>query len=90
MYSRSVVVRNKSGLHARPASDFVAMAKKYKSKITVKSTEEDMEVDAKSIVLLISIGVSKGTEIEVSAKGEDEKDAVDSLVALVESGFGED
>jgi len=90
MYSRRVVVQNKTGLHARPASDFVSMAKKFKSQITIKSIEADVEVDAKSIVLLISLGAGKGTEVEITAKGEDEKEAVDSLVALIESKFGEE
>lgn len=90
MYSRRVVVQNKSGLHARPASDFVSMAKKFKSKITIKTIKEDVEVDAKSIVLLISIGAGKGTEVEIAAEGEDEKAAVDSLVSLIESKFGEE
>ncbi len=89
MYSRRVVVQNKTGLHARPASDFVSMAKKFKSKITIKNIEEGDAVDAKSIVLLISIGAGKGTEVEISAEGEDEKEAVDSLVTLIESKFGE-
>ena len=90
MYSRKTVVKNRTGLHARPASDFIAAAGKFKSKITIKRVGEEDEANAKSIVMLLSLGLSQGTEIEIAARGEDEVDAVDALVALVESGFGEE
>ncbi len=88
MYSKKTVVQNKTGLHARPASDFVAAAKKYKSKLTIKTSEE--EANAKSIILLLSLGVSAGTEVEICADGEDEAEAVEALVSLIDSKFGEE
>jgi phosphocarrier protein len=90
MYKRTTTVVNKSGLHARPASDFVQAAGKFESKITIRRTDEEDEANAKSIVFVLSLGVSKGTEVELCAKGTDEQEAVDSLVALIESGFGEE
>ncbi|HVI42206.1 MAG TPA: HPr family phosphocarrier protein [Anaerovoracaceae bacterium] len=90
MYSKKTIVQNISGLHARPASDFVAAAKKFNSIISINSLEEDLQANAKSIVLLLSLGISKGTEVEISASGEDEKEAVDELIALIDSKFGED
>lgn len=53
--------------------------------------EEDPDecMNAKSVVLLLSLGLAKGTQVELTAQGEDEKIAVDELVALIESGFGE-
>lgn len=90
MYSRTTTVLNRTGLHARPASDFIACASKFKSKITIKRTSEDDEANAKSIVMLLSLGLGQGTEIQLTAKGEDEVEAVDALVALIESKFGED
>lgn len=90
MYSQKVVVQNRTGLHARPASDFIACAGKFKSRITIKRVGEDEEANAKSIVMLLSLGLGQGTEIELTAKGEDEVEAVDALVALVESKFGEE
>jgi phosphocarrier protein len=88
MYSKKTVVQNKTGLHARPASDFVAAAKNYKSKLTIKTSEE--EANAKSIILLLSLGVSAGTEVEICADGEDEVEAVEALVSLIDSKFGEE
>lgn len=90
MYSRKTVVKNRTGLHARPASDFIAAAGKFKSKITIKRVGEEDEANAKSIVMLLSLGLGQGTEIEISARGEDEVDAVNALIDLVESGFGEE
>jgi len=80
---------NKSGLHARPASDFVKEAAKFNSKITIKRLDEDEEANAKSIVFLLSLGISQGTEVEISALGDDEQQAADALAAMIESGFGE-
>ena len=89
MYQRTTVVLNKSGLHLRPASQFVALANKSGSDITIKRVESGASCDAKSIVLLLHLAVAKGTEIEISAQGEDEIDTVDALIGLVESGFDE-
>jgi phosphocarrier protein len=91
MYSRQVDIANKTGLHARPASDFVALANKFKSRITIKDVNsEDEAVNAKSIVLLLTQGFAKGTIVEIKGNGEDEQNGVDALVALIESKFGED
>lgn len=90
MYSATVTVKNPSGLHARPASDFISCAKGFQSKLTVKRAGSDGPgVNGKSIVLLLSQGFAQGTEIQLTAEGEDEKACVDALVACVESGFGE-
>ena len=89
MYVKKVVIQNKSGLHARPASDFIGCAKQFKSKITLKNLSTGEEVNAKSIVMLLSLGLSQGQEIELCAVGEDETLAINDLVALVNSKFGE-
>ena len=90
MYLRNVLVQNRTGLHVRTAAEFVAEAKKYQSKITIRLASEEDAINAKSIMLLLSIGVGQGDEIVITASGEDETEAVDALVALVESKFGED
>jgi len=90
MYSRNVLVQNRTGLHARPASEFVALAKKYQSKITIRLANEEHSVNAKSVMLLLSIGIGQGDEIVVTADGEDETAAVDALISLVESRFAEE
>jgi len=93
MYSKKVVIINKTGLHARPASEFVGAASKFKSDITVNKLDKDGNVSkscpAKSIVFLLTLGLSKGTQIELSAEGSDEEEAVETLAALIESGFGD-
>lgn len=87
MYQKSIAIKNHSGLHARPASEFINCAKKFKSKITIGRANGEEKVNAKSIVLLLSLGLSQGETVEINASGEDEKEAVDALVALIDSGF---
>ena len=90
MYSKEVTIHNPSGLHARPASEFVAAAAKFKSRVTLRKTEEGArEVNAKSIVMILSQALVTGTTVCITANGEDEIDAVDGLVALIEGGFDE-
>jgi phosphocarrier protein HPr len=87
MYSKNVTIENPTGLHARPASIFIKTATQFKSKINI--IKDEREVSAKSMLSLLSLGLTKGTEIIISADGEDEKDAVNTLVDLVNSRFGE-
>lgn len=91
MVSKTTVVKNPSGIHARPASLFVQEASKYESSITVGKVGGDAKdaKDAKSILMVMSLGMACGCEIEIAADGADEAAAVDSLVALIESGCGE-
>jgi len=85
MYTRQTKIINKTGLHARPASEFVLLAKSFTSDISM----DKESVNAKSIVRLLAEGINQGTEVEISAKGIDETEAVRELVSLIESGFGE-
>lgn len=89
MTTAQTEVINATGLHARPASTFVNTAIKYKSQISVKNLKTGKEVNAKSIVRLLSLGAGKGTRIEISASGEDEEIAVSQLIEMVSAGFGE-
>jgi len=93
MKEAKVIVNNKVGLHARPASLFVQEAAKYSSDINVycqdPETKEDRNANAKSILGILTLGVFQGTEITISADGEDEEAAVAGLAALVENDFGE-
>jgi len=83
MFSAKVVVQNKTGLHARPASQLVQLSQKFESKIRIIS--DNTEIDPKSIISVLSGGVSQGTAIEVEAEGPDEEFAVNGLVELIES-----
>lgn len=87
MISRSVTIRNSSGLHARPATFFIQKANSYKCSIWVE--KEDCRVNAKSLLGVLSLGISKDMAITIIADGQDEADAVSGLADLVESGFAE-
>lgn len=90
MYSANTIVNNPSGLHARPATIFVDTAKEFDSKIFLKNITKDIgPKNAKSIIMLLTLGITSGTEIEISAEGSDEQEAVAALINLVESGLGE-
>ena len=89
MYVKSVVIKNKTGLHARPAAEF-GCAKRYSSDIRVRRPGEAEGVSAKSMMRVLSKCLSQGVTVEISAHGEDEEQAVEALAALVESGFGEE
>ncbi|MGE5559553.1 MAG: HPr family phosphocarrier protein [Chloroflexota bacterium] len=78
----SVEIRNDTGLHARPAAQFVETARKFASAITVHNG--DKKGNAKSITGLLMLGLSRGTTITIEADGPDEADAVRALSELVE------
>lgn len=92
MYAKKVMIENKTGLHARPASDFTNAAKNFKSKVYIQNMDEpdSAKANAKSIIMLIAQGLAKGTTVEISAEGEDEEEAVKALAALIQSKFGEE
>lgn len=83
------VVVNPNGIHARPASLFVQEAKKFQSKITVENLGTGKAKDAKSILGVMSLGMTKGTEIRIIAEGPDEEAAIQAMQQLVDSGCGE-
>ena len=87
MTSRSIVVTNSLGLHARAAALFVHVATRFESQIRVKRGSRTM--DGKSIMGILLLAAARGTTITITAEGSDEIDAVAALSNLVESGFGE-
>ncbi|MDP5275831.1 HPr family phosphocarrier protein [Chengkuizengella axinellae] len=80
MVNHPVVVKLKTGLHARPAALFVQEANKFSSEIFVE--KDDKKVNAKSIMGIMSLAISSGTEINISAGGSDAEQAVNALVDL--------
>lgn len=90
MIHREVTVHNATGLHARPAAEFVALAKTFVSQVTLQKAGTGRKpVSAKSILLVLAEGCGAGTRVDIAAEGADEAEAVDRLVQLIESGFGE-
>ena len=87
MFSKEVTVNNQVGLYARPATFFIQKANEYKSTIMVE--KEERKVNAKSLLGVLSLGITRGTTIVVSAVGADEEEAVNGLCDLIESNFGE-
>ena len=85
MCVKEVVLKNQAGLHSRPATFFIQKANEFKSSIWVEKDER--RVNAKSLLGVLSLGISGDNEIKIIADGIDEKEAIDSLIALVESGF---
>lgn len=90
MVSKQTTIINATGLHARPASVFVSEVKKYQSKITIRNVDKDSApVKANSIMMVLAAGLGTGTNVEIAADGPDEQEALDALIALIDSGFGE-
>jgi phosphocarrier protein HPr len=88
MISRSVTVVNRLGMHARAAAKFVHLAARYQARVRVAS--DATEMDGKSIMGILLLAAARGSTLQISADGTDEHDALDALVAFVQSGFGED
>ena len=85
MYMKEAVVNNQVGLHARPATFFIQKANEFKSSIWV----DERRVNAKSLLGVLSLGIVKGTSINLIADGPDEKEAVEALIELISSNFSE-
>lgn len=85
---RSVTIVNELGLHTRAASKFVRLASEYRSEVTVE--KDGQEVNGKSIMGVLMLVASKGSQVLIRARGADAEVAVAALTELVEEGFGED
>jgi len=88
MMQREVVVTNELGLHARAAARFVHLAARFGSQIRVGRDNKMM--DGKSIMGILLLAAARGTLLTITAHGSDEAAAIEALVGLVESGFGEE
>ena len=84
---REVRIENRNGLHARPAAEIVKAASKFKSELTIR--RDDMEVNGKSIMGVMMLAAEYGTTLWLRANGDDAEQAVEAIAALVASRFGE-
>ena len=84
---RTVTIRNRLGLHARPAGEFVKTASKFGSKITI--AKGDLEVNGKSIMGVMTLAAECGSRVTVRALGDDAESAVDALAEVLDREFGD-
>lgn len=89
MLERNVTIVNALGLHARAASQLVRTANKFESSITLSRTDGSMTADAKSILNILTLAASKGSELRLVTDGPDEDTAMETIADLFEKGFGE-
>ena len=82
MCVKDVVIHNQAGLHARPATFFIQKANEFKSSIWIEKDER--KVNAKSLLGVLSLGITKGTAINIIADGSDEEIAVTTLAQMLE------
>lgn len=87
MITKEVTINNQVGLHARPATFFIQKANEYKSSIWIE--KDDRRVNAKSLLGVLSLGIVKGTSVNLIADGSDEDVAVETLSELIASDFTE-
>jgi phosphocarrier protein HPr len=87
MIERNVNVRNRAGLHTRPAAGLVKLAAKFKSDIYL--VRDGFTINAKSIIGVMTLAAEQGCELVLMIEGEDEEMAANELSDYFESGFGE-
>ena len=87
---RDVEIANKYGLHARASTRLAQVAKQFDSMIKVSRAGDDEEVDAKSILGILTLGVARGQTLRVRVSGEDAEQALAAVVELVQQNFGEE
>ncbi len=85
MITRDVTIKNSVGLHARPATFFIQKANQFKSTIWVEKDER--RVNAKSLLGVLSLGITKDMSVTLIADGSDEEAALNGLAELIESGL---
>lgn len=88
MTRKEVTIRNRAGIHARPAALIVQTAASYESQIFLE--RDDTRVNAKSIMGIITLGAAYNTKLVIAADGEDEREVVEAIAALFESRFEEE
>ncbi len=84
----TVRIRNRAGLHARPAAEFVKRAGEFASDVRLE--KQGLEVNGKSIMGVLMLAAEQGTEITIRARGDDAAEAVDALATFVNGGFDEE
>lgn len=84
---KTVEIVNQAGMHARPAAELVKLAGSFASEIRLE--KDGLEVNGKSIMGVLMLAAERGSQLRISADGDDAADAVEALAGLVGRGFGE-
>ena len=87
MITKEIIVKNKAGIHTRPAAALVKVAAKFRSEFFIE--KDGAEINAKSIIGVMMLAAPKGSKLKLIFKGDDEKEACEAIVKLFEDGFGE-
>ncbi|MBI2092416.1 MAG: HPr family phosphocarrier protein [Deltaproteobacteria bacterium] len=88
MISKTFIISNQLGLHARAAASFVKIANRFRSNISVR--KDSVSVNGKSIMGVLMLAAAKGASITIETSGDDESDAIIELAKLIEGKFGEE
>lgn len=91
MVRAQAMILNPSGLHARPAAEFVREAKRFLSHVRIRNLDlpEEEALNAKNVMAVLSLGIGPGCTVELEADGPDEEEAIEALTSLIRSGIGE-
>ena len=89
MAERRLQVTSRLGLHARAAANLVRVASQFKSSLTLQRLDGNAEADAKSILSILTLAASRGTDLKIVASGEDEQEALEAVVGLFSRDFDE-
>jgi phosphocarrier protein len=87
MLTKEIIIKNRSGLHTRPAAAVVKTASRYKS--DVKLIRDGFAINAKSIIGVMTLAAEQGSALTIQVDGSDEQDAMNELFNLFDTGFGE-
>lgn len=87
MLEKNVVIKNKLGLHARAAVKFVNLSNRFNAEVTI--VKDGAEIDGKSILGILTLAATQGSEITLVVSGKDESAALDALVGLIDGKFDE-
>jgi phosphocarrier protein HPr len=87
MIEREVTIVNRAGLHTRPAATLVKLAARFKSDFLIN--KDGFEINGKSIIGVMTLAAEQGSRLQLRCTGEDEGEAMDAIVRLIENGFDE-
>lgn len=88
MIEREVTIRNRAGLHTRPASMLVRTASQFESEVFLR--RDNYEINGKSVIGVMTLAAEQGASLTLIVEGEDEEEAADAIVDLFDDGFGEE